>query len=891
MDPLQAASEEAKPDYRRLAELAPVGLFQTDAAGNCLFVNKRWCEIAGMEPSAALGQGWLSALHPEDRDRVSIEWYEAARGGYEFASEYRFRTPDGKVTWLQGTAAATYSDTGEVSGYIGTVTDISKRKAALETLAAKESQLRLVTDHAPVFIANCSSDRRFKFVNRSYAARLGLAPEEIIGKPVREVLGEEAFNSFAAHVDRVLAGHHVEYEVEIPYATIGPRVMHCLYVPEKDTSGHVIGWVAAITDVTERRRAEKTLQDAQERFARFMQHLPGLAWIKDEDGKYIYANDAALAAFQLAPNQLYGRTDDQVFPPTIAAAFKENDQKAVSSSQGWHQTVESLPHRDGQIHHSIVSKFAIHGSDTARPMVGGIAIDITDRLRMEEKLRRSEQRLSMAQVAGNIGTFDWNVRTNQVEWSSTEEALFGLSEGTFGGTFEHWEQLLHPADRDAALRACQRAANEGADLDIEFRIIRPDGTIRWITAQAQVLRDEEGSPSHVIGVNVDVTERKQTEEALREADRRKDEFLATLAHELRNPLAPIRNSLHLLRMTVDDARIRPLHEMMERQVNHMIHLIDDLLEISRITSGKITLRKAKVEVAAILRNAVDTSRPLVEQAGHELRVELPERPLLIDADDVRIAQVVANLLNNATRYTESGGHIVVSARECDGSAVISVRDDGIGIEPGMLARVFEMFAQVDPDHKRSHGGLGIGLALAKTLIELHHGTIEAYSQGLGHGSEFTIWLPLAEDSVEQRELSLNGGLPHGKNVRRILVVDDNHDAALSLAMLLRTLGNEVEVATNGETALQAVNSFRPSILFLDLGMPVMSGYEIAAQVRQRFDSSAMRLIALTGWGQEEDRRRTREAGFQHHLVKPVDMATLVQVLTQTASPETRDPRI
>jgi signal transduction histidine kinase/ActR/RegA family two-component response regulator len=375
-----------------------------------------------------------------------------------------------------------------------------------------------------------------------------------------------------------------------------------------------------------------------------------------------------------------------------------------------------------------------------------------------------------------------------------------------------------------------------------------------------------------------LAERARAEEALREADRRKDEFLAILAHELRNPLAPIRNSLHILRATGgDDAGVRGIAEMMERQVNQMVRLVDDLLEVSRITRGKIELRREPVDLATLVRSAVEIGRPLIDAAGHVLTVHVPEEAVVVEADPVRMAQVLANLLNNAAKYTDHGGRIEIHARREGGEAVLEVCDSGRGIPSEMLPRVFDLFTQLDGSMDRAQGGLGIGLTLAKTLVDLHGGTIEAHSEGLERGSRFTVRLPLPAAPLDLRHKE-KATPTSPVALRRILVVDDNRDAADSLAMVLGLLSAQVQVAYNGRDALEAIASGHPSLVFLDIGMAGMDGYEVARRVRldRAFDDVV--LIALTGWGQERDRRTSREAGINHHLTKPVDISALETLL-------------
>jgi PAS domain S-box-containing protein len=402
-----------------------------------------------------------------------------------------------------------------------------------------------------------------------------------------------------------------------------------------------------------------------------------------------------------------------------------------------------------------------------------------------------------------------------------------------------------------------------------------DGSIKHVRVTSNALF-EDGRFAYTRCFTRDVTDLVRADEELREGDRRKDEFLATLAHELRNPLAPIRNALQVLRMTGVGERVR---EMMERQVDHLVRLVDDLLEVSRITRGCIELRTERVDLARVVQTAVETSRPLIEAAGHRITVALPDGPLVLVADPVRLAQVVANLLNNAARYTEPGGRIDLSVEARAGEAVVRVRDSGIGIPPEMIPRIFEMFTQVSRSDRRSQGGLGIGLALVQTMVRMHGGTVEADSPGPGRGSVFTVRLPLAEGPAPGGAAAPpDGDRQWAAHPLRLLVVDDNRDAADSLAMLLKIAGSEVEVARDGPAALEAARRWRPDVAFLDLGMPGMDGYEVARRLRADPSLAGTVLIAVSGWGQEGDRRRSREAGIDHHLIKPVEFKAIQALL-------------
>ena len=383
-----------------------------------------------------------------------------------------------------------------------------------------------------------------------------------------------------------------------------------------------------------------------------------------------------------------------------------------------------------------------------------------------------------------------------------------------------------------------------------------------------------------------LADRARAEESLRQADQRKDEFLATLGHELRNPLAPVLTGLQLLKMAGrDDATAGRAIAVMERQIRHLIRLVDDLLEVSRITTGLIDVRREPLDLAFVVRAAVDTSRPAIEAGRHELTLDLPSQPIAISGDQVRLTQVFANILTNAAKYTNAGGLIDVTAREVDGRAIVSVRDNGIGIPVDRLSAVFEMFTQVDRSNRRLQGGLGIGLTLVRSLVGMHGGNVFARSEGPGTGSEFIVELPMLQGRADTTEVveSTAGKVPP----RRVLLVDDNVDAAETLGMLLSALGATISVAHSGRAALAVLDTFDPDTVLLDIGMPEMDGYEVARTIRSQPRHADVMLIALTGWGQQDDQRRSRAAGFDHHLVKPPNIEKLRELLGAGRSPVER----
>ncbi len=437
---------------------------------------------------------------------------------------------------------------------------------------------------------------------------------------------------------------------------------------------------------------------------------------------------------------------------------------------------------------------------------------------------------------------------------------------------------IPPDDQEGVLVAIRSAIRDKKTFELEHRVLRVDGTLGWTFSRAIPFLGPDGEISEWLGAASDISARKEAETALRDADRRKDEFLATLSHELRNPLAPLRSGLQLLRLQGD--RPNPaVREIMDRQVDHLVRLVDDLLEVSRITRGLLELRRERVELGTIVRNAVEASRPLMQSRGHQLEVSVPGEPLWLDGDPVRLTQILGNLLNNAAKYTDNDGLIRLAARREGGSALLSVRDNGWGIDPDGLERIFEMFTREADTRERSQAGLGIGLTLSRRLTEMHGGTLRAHSEGVGRGSEFIVRLPLAASSPQTADAAApRVPLPP----LRVLIVDDNEDAAELLGMLLEALGADVDVVNDGPAALERFAVRNPAVVLLDLGMPEMDGFEVAAAIRNRFPEQRPTIIALTGRGQPEDRRKTLESGFDHHLVKPVQVDSLRDLLSRLA---------
>ncbi|MFT3694615.1 MAG: ATP-binding protein [Kofleriaceae bacterium] len=489
----------------------------------------------------------------------------------------------------------------------------------------------------------------------------------------------------------------------------------------------------------------------------------------------------------------------------------------------------------------------------------------------ERALALSRARLDYSTRVANVGFWYCDLPFDVLQWDERVKSHFWLPPDAVV-TIGLFYEIIHPDDREMTRAAIDGAIGDHRQYDVVYRTVDPvSGAIKSIRALGGADYADDGTPIRFDGVTVDVTEQKRVEQRLRDQDRAKDEFLATLAHELRNPLAPIRSGLDLLELDRSSVHADRAIATMKRQLGHMVRMVDDLLDISRVTLGKITLEHARVDLKDAIASALETTRSLVDRAQVTVHTELPDRPLLVDGDATRLAQVFANLVNNATKYTPSGGTITLSATVADERVVIRVSDTGKGIPHDMLESIFDMFTQLGKSIDRQHDGLGIGLTLVRKIVELHGGTVVA--EPVAHGATIAVTLPLAIASV--------ASFSPPKVIERtgldVLVVDDNQDAGEMLGLLLEQRGNRVRIADDGPTAIDEAKKQAPDVVILDIGLPTMSGYEVARAMRAAGIRST--LIALTGWGADRDRAEARSAGFDHHLVKPVDFAKLTAILS------------
>ena len=616
-----------------------------------------------------------------------------------------------------------------------------------------------------------------------------------------------------------------------------------------------------------RRRAEAS----EEKFRRFMENAPAAVFIKDDAGRYVYMNAAAQRVVGVPDWQ--GKTDDELLPPAAAREVRAHDAR-MRETQAPGEFDLKIGER--QFHST---KFPLRDAG-GRLLFGAVSMDVTEQARAAEELRRQREELRLVTDTMPAGVvrvsadlhYVWVNRVFASWVGKTPDEIIGRPIAEAIGE-DDWRDLRPHVER--ALR--------GERVEYE-RLARFAAGERWIHSVMEPTRDPRGAPNGLVAVVSDIHDRKLMEETLRQAERRKDEFLATLAHELRNPLAPIRNAVAILgKKDALDPELSWSREVIERQVDQMSRLIDDLLDIARIAGGKLLIRKERLPLERAIDMALGTSRPYINAAGHSLSVLLPSERVTVDADPARLAQVFSNLLNNAARYTERHGEIALTAEVDRDEVVVSVQDNGIGFRPEVAERLFEPFSQLTRSNERSHGGLGIGLSLVQGIVALHGGSVEARSRGPGQGAEFAVRLPLPKYTDPVREAKPAAQAKPQASIAgvKVLVADDNRDAADSLQRILSLYGYQVEVAYDGTAAIQLDGAFRPKVAVLDIGMPGANGFEVARSIRES-RGDGVTLIALTGWGQEGDRRRAMEAGFDYHLTKPVDPGTLNDLLVEVA---------
>ncbi|HYF41038.1 MAG TPA: PAS domain S-box protein [Ramlibacter sp.] len=642
----------------------------------------------------------------------------------------------------------------------------------------------------------------------------------------------------------------------------------------------LVGTILEVRDLTAEKLAQQKEAGEKERLHQLFMQMPGIvAVVRGPDHVFEIANAPMRELYGHRP--LIGRPAREALPELASQGYFELLDKVYATGEPVEGKAAPamVPTRDGQLEQRFYD-FIYQPVRDDHGVVTGIfsqGIDVTEGALAAQKLKKREQLFRVMANAlpqiiwicddeGRVVFFNqqWNDYTGHPPPATAEEVA---------------RAFVHPDDVERTLQGFDEARRAGSLFSVEHRIRRADGEYRWFLVRAEPLRDEHGALLRWFGSSTDISALKEAQHALQAADRRKDEFLATLAHELRNPLAPVANAVAIMRSpnATADVRTRML-DLMERQTRHLVRLVDDLLEVSRITRGRIELRPERVDLRSIAQSCVDAAGGAIQEARHQVSLRLPSQPLWVQADPARLKQVIDNLLNNAIKYTPPGGSIEVDAAQAGDQACLSVKDDGAGIPPEMLGSVFDLFAQVDSTIGRASGGLGIGLALVKQLVSLHHGEVTAESAGVGAGATFTVYLPLAQAQVPAPSTPGTEQLPQTSRPRRVLIIDDNRDAADTLAAAIELCGHRVQTAYDGASGLAAAQQARPDCILLDLGMPGMDGHEVARALRAQPEHRQCLIVAVTGWGQSADRALTQQSGFDAHLVKPASIEAVLELL-------------
>jgi len=674
----------------------------------------------------------------------------------------------------------------------------------------------------------------------------------------------------------------LEHRVLRPDGSIGWALSRA--VPVLDAHGNVLEWFGAASDITARKDAEAALARS-EAFARSVvganaDCMSGLTL----DGRLMWMNDNGQRLMEVSDfAALHGGDWSRRWD---AGGLRAQAEAALATARagGTGRFTGFCPTAAGTPRWWDVAVTAIPGHHGRAEQLLAVSRDVTEQRAADEATRALAQRLQLALDCSAVALFQ---QDRDLRYTWIYNPVLGFEAVQVVGKRD--VDLMEIAAEAEAVVAQKREVLLSGVGQRHEAVIHHQGVAHFYRLLIEPLRDAAGTVTGVTCAAIDITELKQAEQALVDRDLQKDKFLATLAHELRSPLAPLRTGLQVLQLTQDPGSAQRTRLMMERQLGQLVRLIDDLLDISRITSGKLVLRLARIELQAAIHSAIEAVQPLLDAAGQVLRLDMPAEPIWLHADPTRISQVVNNLLANAAKYSPQGSSIALGVHRAAGEALVTVADQGEGIPQEMLAHIFDMFTQVDRTLDRAQGGLGIGLALVKRLVEMHGGSVSADSGGLGAGSTFTLRLP-ALDPTQRLDSAAEASAvaaPATDTRLRVLVVDDNVDAAESLAEMLSLDGHETRVADSGLAALAMVREFRPAVVFMDIGMPGMSGHETARCIRADDPSGALTLVALTGWGAEADRTLSKEAGFDHHLTKPLDVDKLDSVLQQVAQRQSR----
>ena len=860
-------------------------IYLFDLDGRFTFVNKALLDLWGKDLSEAVGKNFFELDYPHDlAERLQRQIQNVISTGQVLRDETPYTSAAGTESY-EYIFVPVFARDGSVEAVAGSTRQITARKQNEEALREKEERYRA--------LVNATSDVIYR-MSADWSEMQPLDGRDLVAsstEPLRNWMGQNIppfeHERVKGAFRKAIANKEVfqlEHQVIRADGSLGWTFSRA--IPVQDSNGNLVEWFGAASDVTRRKNAEEALHDISSRMQAALSAGAIGTWSWDVQSDLFYGDSSMARMFALSESEVDGGHLSQ-----IMLSIHPDDRERVGAliakalESGYRYEADYRVTRPDGTWRWVTARGQVERDDAGRPTrFPGVVIDITDWKHAQEDLARvteeSQRRKRLYEtILSNTPDFAYVIGLDHrfVYANDTLLQMWGKSwDEAIGKTFieigyEPWHAEMHEREVDIVKETRKPLRGE-----VPF-----NGTFgRRIYDYIFVpVFGADGEVEAVAGTTRDVTEKNEAEETLREADRKKDDFIALLAHELRNPLAPIRNGLQVMRLAADDpASVAQAREMMDRQLSHMVRLIDDLLDVSRITRNKMDLRRGRTTLEQIVSSAVEAAGLAVQESGHELIVSLPPESITLNSDLTRLAQVVSNLLTNSAKYTPRGGRIWLSAQRTGGKIEITVKDTGIGIPAHALPYIFDLFSQVDRSVERSSGGLGIGLAQVKGLVEMHGGTVSAESVE-DQGSTFTVTLPIEESLPPAAEDNETAELSRSP-LRKVLVVDDNHDGAVSMSMMLKLMGYEVSMAHDGREAITLAERFLPDYILMDIGLPIMSGFDATREILNRPWGANMKIIAVTGWGQENDRKQSQLAGCRGHLVKPVEFNDLQRLLRE-----------
>ncbi|MCE7067019.1 PAS domain S-box protein [Dyadobacter sp. CY326] len=883
------ALRQAEKHLRLATEAASMATWEWDLIHNKVYWNEQHFKILGLKPrrNPVAPELFFNHIHPEDRDRVSSELQQALTSDELFNTEFRVMLEDGTVKWMSGYGRVMEKADGQPTVMNGVMYDITTRREAEDALVESEERFRAFVTSTSDAVYQMSADwqQMHQLVGKSFL--LDTATENTSW--LQSYIPPEDQDFVQDAISKAIAAKttfELEHRVILADGELGWTFSRA--IPKFDNKGDIIGWFGTASDMTEYKKAQEAQIESELQYRLLFESIDeGFCTIQlifDEQGKAVdYRVLQANPAFirQTGLTDAIGKTMRTLAPAHEEFWFETYGRIAKTGESA------RFEHEAAALGY-FYDVFAFRIGPPEQHCVAVLFKDISGRKNVEEALRTSEARLAAIFESLPVGVGELDLQGRIVIANKAMERFMpnGLMPSLDTASHHRWLAYNPDGSRleESNYPGARALRGERVIPPIEMRFTDQDGTTIWTHVTALPLLDSRGQVRGLIVVITDINDLKIAERELQQDDKRKNEFLAMLAHELRNPMSTVRNGLSVLSLTnpEKDPVMQQTVSLMNRQVDHLVRLIDDLLDVSRITQNKIELRKERTELGTLVSDAFKAISGQFAAAGKNLLLAPLTSKFYVEGDATRLTQIIINLLTNGLRYTGDHGQVRISVSKEGEQVLIQVTDNGIGLTEDQLTSIFDLFVQADNSLARSQGGLGIGLTLVQRLVKMHGGYVEARSPGLGQGSEFRVYLPLLDESVNKHAPTGNdtGNRPRGQ---RILVIDDNTDATLMVTLLLKLKGFQVDSRKSGLEGIQAADESRPDVILCDIGMPGIDGYETARLIRQHSWGKGIPLIALTGYGQQEDKQLATDAGFDGHLVKPVDLRELIQLMDDLVS--------